>query len=381
VAALGIALFALATPRPDPVRLRYEIRSAIDVRNWDQAARALAQLRLPRDPLPPDLLLRARIHSGQGRDDEALSDLARIPDDDPNAQEARLLEASIELKRLRLRPAESAFQCALKQNPRLPRALWGLAMIYTLQMRRAEVLDAFDALAREVPLSFEQALVWTQVRCSSWDLTKVVPQLRRSLEADPSDRRVRLALAEALRQLGQAEESQRVLEPLAATDPDALVIRAWHALDDGDEASARKLLDAGPPDHPDLAHLRGRIALLRRDGPTAVAQFRAALEASPDRRESLSGLAQALRLVGKNEEAEAISDTVRRLDSLTALVQTATERTRRDDPTLLRDLGAACQSLGLLPEARAWYVLAISRDPTNSEAQAALHRLSAPTRK
>ena len=49
--------------------------------------------------------------------------------------------------------------------------------------------------------------------------------------------------------------------------------------------------------------------------------------------------------------------------------------TRRDDPELLRNLAAACEALGLLPEARAWYGLALARDPVNPETQIALYRL------
>jgi hypothetical protein len=49
--------------------------------------------------------------------------------------------------------------------------------------------------------------------------------------------------------------------------------------------------------------------------------------------------------------------------------------TRRDDPKLLRALGAACEALQLIPEAHAWYDLALVRDPLDSQTQMALYRL------
>ena len=42
---------------------------------------------------------------------------------------------------------------------------------------------------------------------------------------------------------------------------------------------------------------------------------------------------------------------------------------------LLRALGAACEELELIPEAHAWYDLALVRDPLDSQTQMALYRL------
>jgi Flp pilus assembly protein TadD len=47
----------------------------------------------------------------------------------------------------------------------------------------------------------------------------------------------------------------------------------------------------------------------------------------------------------------------------------------RKDPKLLRALGAACGAVHRLPEARAWFKLAIALDPLDNEAQQALFRL------
>jgi hypothetical protein len=82
-----------------------------------------------------------------------------------------------------------------------------------------------------------------------------------------------------------------------------------------------------------------------------------------------------LRLSGQDRAAEPLLAAVRRHDVLIDLVRRAAELTSRDDPELLRGLGAACEDLRFLPEARAWYDLALARDPLNSQTQLALHRL------
>jgi hypothetical protein len=55
----------------------------------------------------------------------------------------------------------------------------------------------------------------------------------------------------------------------------------------------------------------------------------------------------------------------------------------RKDPKLLRELGAACEAVHRLPEAKAWWKLAIGLDPLDNEAQQALFRLehSSPSTK
>ena len=276
----------------------------------------------------------------------------------------------------RLRAAEAAFRRALGLDPRLAVARWGLVSVYTMQMRRAELLAEFETLAGLVPLSFDQALIWSQIRCSIWDSEKVTAELRRFLEADPGDRWVRLALAEGLRQKGRLDESEGVLAPLAASDSDARVVRARLALDRGDEPAARAFLVEGPADHAGLARLRGRMALARRDAPAAISEFRAALAAEPDHRVGLLGLVQAFRMAGNDEAVGPLQAAVTRHDALVNLLKlAASSHSRRNDPQLLRDLGAACEALGLVSEAHAWYGLAIARDPINSEAQVALHRL------
>jgi hypothetical protein len=68
--------------------------------------------------------------------------------------------------------------------------------------------------------------------------------------------------------------AQARLGLIGELDPDAQVVRARLAIDRGDLASAEAIVAHGPADHAELAELRGQLALARRDGPAATAQFR-----------------------------------------------------------------------------------------------------------
>jgi tetratricopeptide (TPR) repeat protein len=292
----------------------------------------------------------------------------------------RVRQGDLALRQRRLSAAERSFRDALQLDPKLVPARLGLIWVLGLGMRRSEVLAEFEALALTAhPLDFDQVLLWTQVRCGIWDPDKVTAQLSACLDAEPENRWVRLALAEGLRRLGESEQAHELLSPLGDSDPEALVILTRLAIDRNDLGAAESLLNRGPADHPELAELAGEIALTRRDAPAAVARFRQALASRPDLRRSRLGLAHALRMTGCTDPLPPILDEVRKLDALNNLVRKAAESIHqsRNDGPLLRALGAACEALGYRAEARAWYNLAITRDPLDSEAQAARFRLDA----
>jgi tetratricopeptide (TPR) repeat protein len=286
----------------------------------------------------------------------------------------------VALREHRLQIAEKAFRRATVLDPKLAPAWMGLIWVHTAQMRRAEVLDEFPVLAELQFLDFDHVLVWTQVRCGIWDTDKVTEPLKACVANDPTDRGVRLALAEGLRQAGKTDESEALLEPLDDSDPGALVIRARLAIDRNDLGAVDSILGRGPADDAELAELRGQVALARHDAATAVSCFGRALAARPDLRRSALGLAQSLVLLGRTESRPAHLANLEKLDRLHNLILQAAQSTHqsRTNAPLLRDLGAACEALGYQAEARAWYRLAISRDPLDAEAQAALFHLGRP---
>ena len=199
--------------------------------------------------------------------------------------------------------------------------------------------------------------------------------LQSYLDADPEDRFSRLALAENWRQLGRREDAEKVLAPLPMSDPDARVIRVWLALDRNDEELAESLLADAPENVPELDRLIARRALARGEGMTAVKHYRSAYKAQPDNRDIAFGLGQALLMTGDPVAAAPFLELAKDHDALSTLVQRAASDEGRKDVTLLKALGAACEKVDRLPEALAWYNLAIQANALDNDAQKALFRI------
>ncbi len=66
-------------------------------------------------------------------------------------------------------------------------------------------------------------------------------------------------------------------------------------------------------------------------------------------------------------------------DALFKLIDQASTQAGRQDLNLLKALGAAHQRFELIPQAKAWYRLALTRDPIDSDVQQALYRLGSAT--
>jgi tetratricopeptide (TPR) repeat protein len=384
VAALGFWLVR-ARPAADADQVWQDAESDFRAGRHEVAEASIARLETLRPPTTLDWFLKAQVAMVHQREDEAIADLAKVPDHDPMGAQARLLAGQIELRRRHAGAAERSLIAATKLDPTLVQAHRELVYIYGMLLRRRELRAEFLTLSEISTLTFENVFHWCLTRNTIWEPGELTRELNDYVKADPTDRWSRLALAENLRQIGRRNEAEQVLSVVAADDPDALPVRVHLALDRGDDEAAEALLKQGPPDHAELARLRGRFALAHRDGAAAVLHFRKAYAAEPDHRDSVVGLGQALTLIGKYEEAAPFIAEARDIDALGALVQraatvsvsvrpTATDA-ERQDPALLHALGAACEKVRRLPEARAWYRLAILANPLDSEAQKALYRL------
>jgi tetratricopeptide (TPR) repeat protein len=380
LAAIGLAAgfwvyHWLGQARTDLDALRTQAEQDFRAGRLDRVAAAIEQLSRQRRPSPLDYLLRARYAVARQEPDAALADLIRVPDDQDAAPKARLLAGQIELRRDRVRRAEEWFQKAIRLDSRLVQAHRELIYIYGMQLRRAELGAQFLALSHLAPLTSENVFHWCLLRNNSWEPGEAVATLVRYVSADPADRWSRIALAENYRRMGQTDSAESVLEPLATDDSQALVIRAQIAIDRQDQDRAERLLASGKTGDPGLARLRGRMALSRSDAPSAIHQFRVAFQADPDDRETVFGLLCALELAHETKAAQPFRELAGNLERLNTLVHRAANPTARKEPALLRELGDACAALHRAPEARAWYELAIARDPLDSASQQALYRL------
>jgi len=376
--AVGFWVYRGMRPREPDADLSWE-QAERDFKAGDYARveEALGRLKGLREPTPLDWMLRAQLAMVRSRSEEALADLLRVPDEHYMAAQARLMAGQIELRRDRVRLAEQAFRAALKLDPRVVQAHRELIYIYGLQLRRAELTSEFLALSKLTGLTFDNAFHWCLLRNNSWEPGEAIESLSRYVTADPEDRWSRLALAENERRMGLHADAESILSVLPPQDPEAIALRAQIAVDLQQSDRVEQLLALGSKEDPALARLRGRQALARRDTRNALHQFQIAYAADPESRETVFGLLGAYEMIGDQKSAEPLRQAARDLERLNTLVQRAAVAQARQDPGLLRELGAACAALHRDAEARAWYELAVARDPLDRESQQALFRLRA----
>ena len=341
----------------------------------DLAEAAANRLSRLREPTPLDCMLRAQLDIAHGRAEEAVVGLMRVPDEHPMAAQAHLMAGQVELRRHRARFAEQYFRKALQLNPKLVQAHRELIYILGHQLRRTELNAEFLALSQLTELTFDNVFHWCLMRTALWEPSTALKELLLFVETDPGDHWSRLAIADNYRRMGLIDDAETAIAPLPDSDLDALAIRVMLAIDRHQDDKAEQLLASGPAGDPTLAKLRGRLALARRDAPSALRCFQVAYAHAPDDRDALLGLVNALTMVGDDKSAAPLRETAKNFELLNSLVQRAAIPNERENPRLLRDLGAACAAAGRDPEARGWYRLAIARDPLDIESQQALFQI------
>jgi tetratricopeptide (TPR) repeat protein len=341
----------------------------------DLAEAAANRLSRLREPTPLDSMLRAQLDIANGRAEEAVAGLMRVPDGHPMAAQARLMAGQVELRRHRARFAEQYFRKALQLDPKLVQAHRELIYILGHQLRRPELNAEFLALSRLTELTFDNVFHWCLMRTALWEPSTALQELSLFVQADPEDRWSRLDIADNYRRMGLIDDAETAIAPLPDSDLDALAIRVMLAIDRHQDDKAEQLLASGPAGDPRLAKLRGRLALARRDAPTALRCFQLAYAHAPEDRDALFGLVNALTMIGDDKPAAPLRETAKNFELVNSLVQRAAIPKERENPKLLRDLGAACAAAGRDPEARGWYRLAIARDPLDVESQQALFQI------
>ena len=202
----------------DPARIRQETEADLKAGRYEHAAAALARLS---NLTARDYFVKAQVAKALRHPDEALAALATIPDDDPAAPQARLLAGQIELRRDRAQRAVAALLAAVALDPTLVQAHRTLVYIDGILLRRRELNEHFQALARLAPMNFHEVFSWCLTRNTVWEPQERARVLKRFVAADPDDPWSRTALAETLRQAGRRDEAANVLAGLPESDPDA----------------------------------------------------------------------------------------------------------------------------------------------------------------
>jgi tetratricopeptide (TPR) repeat protein len=362
-------------PGRDPKRfdLLYAAWSEYNAGRYDRASTVLDRRAAEVSPTALDWMLRARISESQGRPADAVDYLKKIGDHDAISAQAWLFLGQIEHSQHHAQAAEAAYRHAVMLDPNLIQPHRELAYLHALQRRSAECDAEFRTLARLMPLDHVLTFAWCQNYCRIWDPNESRKVLTAFLTEDPGDRASRLALATSFQLTNELDNAEEVLRPLPDSDPDARALRAEFAIERGEIEKGEALVREEPADHVRLNVLRGQLALHAGQSRQAVSFFRAALDKEPENRDAIQGLGLALRRLA-DPEAKQYLDLAARHDLLTRTIKDSVT-TIHSDPRLFFKLGEICESLNRLEEARAWYRLAIGRDPLDSEAQRGLTRV------
>jgi tetratricopeptide (TPR) repeat protein len=383
--AAGFAAWKVFGPKPDPMRYWREGQAALREQKIDEAGRIADRLSRV-VPADTDYLkfLNGQVAVAREDADEAIENLGTIPAGSRLAAPARLLLGQFELRRNRFRTAEALLREAMELDPMQVQAVRELIFILGMQTRRIELDRAFRKLAKVAPLTRDEVFLWCLTRGSVWDSEELVRVMEKVVEADPEDDWSRFALADALANQGMTQRADAELEKIGTRILEAVAVRVKLALDRGDVDEATRLLDLAPKRRLEDAgvtpedsrenaagiwRMRGKLAILRRDGPAAVDAFEEADRWEPNHRDTIFGLSQALRIAGKTEEAKRYAERAQILDALSGQLQYASSPEGKVDPVLPKRLAVLCRDAGRIPEARAWLNLAISRDPLDDEAQ------------
>jgi tetratricopeptide (TPR) repeat protein len=364
----------------DQGELAAQVRDALQNRQWPRADNLLKDLARLRSPTAEDIALRAELELGRGHIDQAVNLLTSIPESDPRAARARLLAGKIEKSRDRARAMEPLFLEAIRLDHSLGLARRELIFLYATQARRAELNSQYRALAETEPLHYDEVFFWTNSFENLWINNTIQSHLQRYVAADPEDRISRLALAGVLVRYNQLEDAEALLRAVSDSDPDVLGLRVKIALGRMRLDEVQSLLARAPKDHVGLALLRAQSAVRQNDPSAAAGDFRLVLRHDPDNREALQGLALVLHQLGDHAAAAAPQKQADQWRHLTSLLQKSKTFEIRDDKVLLGQIGAACEDLGQLPEARAWYRLALTQDPLDTAIQKSLYRVRGNSR-
>lgn len=363
--------------RKDPDEVWRNAQAKLQSNRIEEAEQLSDILSRLRPPIDADWMLRAQVAIAQDKPDSALKFLENIPASSRLGPQARLLAGQIELRRGRLRLAERSLLEAIELDPALVQARRELIYIYGFRSQSEAIDQQFRALSERVPLSAQDAFVWSLIRGVQWSPEEIVETLSRAVREDPEDSRSRIALADSLMELTRFDEAEAILNPLDLSDPDFRAARGRLALERGDVEALSNLLSSAPNGHIELELLKGKLKLQQRSPEEAINAFQSALALRPNDREALSGLSQALNQAGKREEAAPIILQLNQVNELNTLLNAYSIDEGPASPGRFLTLARSCEAIGFFPQARAWYQNVISLDPFHSLAQEGLARLGA----
>ncbi len=175
--------------------------------------------------------------------------------------------------------AEREFRRVLDENPRSPKALQGIALLYASKGENAKALDFLERAKEADELDsvtwFNLAVLYDRAN----QLEAAVQAFERAAALSPKDGSIQLFLGRTLRRLGETEKSRRALERAADLSPDEPGVQvALGAVYDsqGDPERAERALRRAVESDPKNSTAWANLALVQLDGGRAEDAARSA---------------------------------------------------------------------------------------------------------
>jgi len=333
---------------------------------------------------------------GPGADDarRALGYVEKIRPDSPRkAALAELYRGKAYFFLARFDDAEASWARALKLDPTVPEAGWGLLEMYYLQGRGDEARRLALRLHATEPDPRDRVKLLLELARQDYKVLApgaIVQWFEPKVRTNPGDLHATLALGRGLVLDSKIEKGLDLLRKAVAGHPNDP--EAWHALlngldDGGAEGSAlAEVLGRIPPalaTDPRFEKHRGRVAQERRDWPAAVLAYRRAVDYDPNDPRLLYRLGRALRNAGAVSEAERIERAYqiyqaanKALPSLYEEADASPSLGAVPDADLYRRMADLRERMGRREEAAAWHRLVLEASPGDPQSRAALDRLT-----
>jgi tetratricopeptide (TPR) repeat protein len=398
--AWGASAYLLPRPQLDYRRLQALVR----VGRLDQAEELLDQhLRRVPDDSDAHLQMAELLLAGldrnstldaesTGRAQRALEHLEHVRPAGPPQRALALVYRGKALYALRRwREFEQCMTEALRLDPRVPEAGWGLLDLYYTQGREREAHRLAMKLFEVEPDPHDRVqLLLELIRQDSRPPApaSLVALFEPAVRNDPEDLRSIVALGLAYIHNSEDDRGVDLLRRALDRHPNDPV--AWEGLLAGlDEANRPeelpKVVSRLPKalaDDPRFLRFRAKAEQQEGDAKAAIRDYRRALEYDPNDPNVAFRLGRALRLAGETAEAErwdrfsaAYKEGMKAARPLYEEANTDTTLGAAPHPDLYRRLGEHRESVGHYDEARAWYGLALKDRPGDPTITAALERV------
>ncbi len=329
-------------------------------------------------------LLSGLILATQGRTDDAIKALEAIPETDPMRGQAIGAIGEIAFRGRRARRAELACREAAARDPNAAEPRQRLIHLLSLQLRHGEARDVLWELFRA---SREPRILSSLIHNLSFhesDARGFTSEIDEFLAGTPNDPYLRRVKGLALMMRSQPADALPHLEAAAealSNDPVGRFALAECLLALGRFQGDESILGPRPEQPADAARwlvFRGRLqeALGRPDD--ALKSLRDAVAANPRDREAHYRLGQFLNRTGQSEAGRSQLDRAKELQASYREFEKELDTILRKGPKAdhgFESLGKLCRDAGLFSEARAWYELAASADPSSETARLALAEL------